>query len=117
MIRFDGITINRHPRRRYIAHGGAEIHFAPRRYAFKFKLACALLLAGPKTKRELFDLLYRDDPDGGPLDPKIIDVMIFHLKPRFASIGIEIRCEGAYPKRYFAAPVENNDIVYLEAAE
>jgi hypothetical protein len=126
MIRFRGIRIDRY--RCSIAHGGAEILFsgAPQyRYrglpSLRFRLACALLLAGPKTKSELFDLLYGADLDGGPLEyTRIIDVMICLVKKEFAAIGIDLRSEparGHNRRMYFAEPMRIDEAHYLEAAE
>lgn len=118
MIRFDGITIDR--KRHTIARIGIAMQFVPRRNrpSHIFYLACTLLLAGPKTKKELFDMLYHDDPEGGPLDPKIINVLLHQIKRRFTPLGIEVRREGTTYTfmRYFAVPVETCE-AYLEAAE
>jgi hypothetical protein len=115
MIRFRGIRIDRY--RCSIAHGGAEILFS--RHTRKFDLACALLLAGPKTKAELFDLIYGNSPDGGPLGHvRTIDVMICMLKKQFTAIGINLRFDGFYCGRmYFAEPLGISEVHYLEAAE
>jgi hypothetical protein len=126
MIRWRGITIDRY--RCSIAHGGAEILFsgAPQyRYrglpSLRFRLACALLLAGPKTKLQLFDLLYGADIDGGPLEDRgVIDVMICRVKKEFARIGIDLRSESARGhngRMYFAEPFAIGEAHYLEAAE
>lgn len=119
MIRFADITIDRH--RRCIARGGMTIFFDGRRTEppMIFRLACILLLAGPKNKQELVDLLYADDKSGGPLwAMKSIDVRICDLKKRFAAIGIELRSEYiAGWRRYFAEPAGICDARYLEAAE
>jgi hypothetical protein len=124
MIRFRGIRIDRY--RCSIAHGGAEILFsgAPQyRYrglpSLRFRLACVLLLAGPKTKFELFDMIYGDDHDGGPLEyTRVIDVMICQLKKQFTAIGIDVRSDGLHTgRRYFAEPMRIDEAHHLEAAE
>lgn len=117
MIRVDGITIDR--KRRRIEHGGASIQFCRwKRRACLFRLACALLLAGPKNKRELSVLLYGHEAEGGPLTyVESVDVMSHTLKKRFATIGIELRsipAPGA--RRYYAEP-RAIDYQYQEAAE
>jgi hypothetical protein len=118
MIRFRGIRIDRY--RCSIAHGGAEILFSGfHKPSRRFDLACILLLAGPKTKFELFDMIYGDDPDGGPLEyTRVIDVMICQLKKQFTAIGIDVRSDGLHTgRRYFAEPMRIDEAHHLEAAE
>jgi hypothetical protein len=57
-----------------------------------FRITEALLLSGGITTPRLFNLLYDDDPDGGPIEGrKQIDVMLANLKPAFAALGLELR--------------------------
>jgi hypothetical protein len=99
MIRFNGIAVYR--RTRTILHAGQHLRLPP----MMFRLACTLLLARPKTAVELFDLVYADDPEGGPLHMGTIRVTLRHLEPRLAAIGIELRREGS-PRRYSATPAK-----------
>jgi hypothetical protein len=86
MIRHNGITIDRKWQR--VEHRGKE-----RRFGWaKFKVLCALLMAGPKNADELFAIVYRDDPDGGPLTGReVIDTHVWWLKEHIRDIGLELR--------------------------
>jgi DNA-binding response OmpR family regulator len=112
MIRWQGITIDR--RRRAITHNGDSIYLSPH----FFRLACALLLAGPMTKPNLFDLVYDEVEDGGPLSGvKIIDVMVCQIKPKLGAVGLKMCTDGErnwWNKRYWAEPILAEA---LEAAE
>lgn len=49
------------------------------------------------TSRQLVDIVYRDDPDGGPLsDRNAIDVRIVHMNRmwRRRGVGLRIRSRG-----------------------
>lgn len=113
MIRFEGIVINRQARS--IMRDGHRIYL---RRTF-FRLGCALLLGGWLPKQALFDLLYGDREDGGPdSGPKIVEIMMSQMKPRFARIGLEIRASGPYGrKRYRAMPTAISLPEVMEAAE
>src|SRR5215470_702696 len=95
MIRHNGIRIDR--KNRVISHRGAIV--LPRK---QFSVACHLILAGPITRLELFDMLYRDDPEGGPLnDLNTASVWMTYLRPRLGLIGLEIVADGTgYPKKH-----------------
>lgn len=41
------------------------------------------------TKQSIWNSLYALDPNGGP-DPKVIDVMIYHIRKKLAPAGLEI---------------------------
>lgn len=85
MIRYRGIMIDRE--RRLIAHGGAVMTFPRVRY----RLVEALICAGPKTRRELFHLVYGDRADGGPTSGvNIIEVSICQLMPLVEHLGLTI---------------------------
>lgn len=42
------------------------------------------------SNRELADIVYADDRDGGPDDPKIISVHAWHLRRRIAAFNLNI---------------------------
>ena len=100
MIRHNGITINRKWQR--VEHRGKARRFG----VGKFRLLCALLLAGPKNTDELFAIVYRDDPDGGPLSGKeIIDQQVYWLKEQVRDIGLEVRSSRFLSRvTYWVAP-------------
>lgn len=97
MIRHRGITIDR--RRRVMNYAG-DLHLPP----VMFRLASTLLLAGPQSRRTLFDLVYGGDPDGGPLWDSL-SVQMNDLQKRLAAVGITLRRErrGGF-KNYWAEP-------------
>jgi hypothetical protein len=106
MIRFQDITIDR--LKRTIVRNGDYIQFSP----VRFRFACALLLGGPMTKPALFDLLYDDREDGGPLGgTQLIAIRLSQIKTPLACLGIVVCADGKYGercgwhKRYWAAPV------------
>jgi hypothetical protein len=113
MIRFQDITIDRS--KRTIARNGVTMRFTP----LFFRFACVLLLAGPMTKPALFDLLYDDREDGGPLGGlKMIDVLLCQIKPKLAALSLTLCSDGErywWHKRYWAAPLSLPEA--LEAAE
>jgi DNA-binding response OmpR family regulator len=100
MIRHNGITID--TKRRCVERGGRTCHFPP----LRFRLMHALLLAGPKTGKELAALLYRDNDDGGPVTwQRCIDVHLYNLKNSIAALGLELHREGPHTfTRYWLAP-------------
>jgi hypothetical protein len=126
MIHFDGITIDRgraierRSRIDSIACGG-QLKFKRirGRRSYKFRLACALLLAGPKTAHELVAVLYGRKRDGGPLSAyNMTSVRLYWLQRELASIGIQVRHEPlSWPRRYFAQAAPPAAIEYREAAE
>ena len=101
MIRWQGIAIDRS--KRMIAHDGDAIHLS----GLRFRLASALLLGGPMSKETLFDLLYDDREDGGPLGGReLISVLLSQIKSRLARIGLELHADGPYGRRlYWAEPI------------
>jgi hypothetical protein len=100
MIRHNGITIDRKWQR--VEHRGKARRFG----ACKFRLLCAMLLAGPKNADELFEIVYGDDPDGGPLTGRdIIDQHIHGLKEQISDIGLELHSSRHHARlRYWLAP-------------
>jgi hypothetical protein len=57
----------------------------------KFALLCHLILGRGYNVGELFDLLYADDPGGGPLAGReAIIVMLCHLGRTIAPLGLRI---------------------------
>jgi len=113
MIRWHDIIIDRP--RRMIYRNGVVIEFPPA----QFQLACALILAGPMTKGALFDLLYDDREDGGPVG-NTIDVGFCQLKPRFARLGLMLCANGQpywWHKRYWAEPINRKEGDAIERRE
>jgi hypothetical protein len=100
MIRHNGITIDRKWQR--VEHRGKARRFG----ACKFRLLCALLLAGPKNAVELLDIVYHNDPDGGPLTGReVIGQQIYQLKGQICDIGLEVRSSRHHARlRYWVAP-------------
>lgn len=101
MIRTGSITIDRRRMVIISAATGVNCHFAGR---YVFELACALILAGPKTAHELCEIVYRGTPDGGPLTWDRVISMMHRLRYReFRALGLSIQSCGT-PRRYWAAP-------------
>ena len=113
MIRFQGIAIDRP--KRTIAHDGNAIHLS----GLRFRLASALLLGGPMSKETLFDLLYDDREDGGPLGGReLISVLLSQIKSRLARIGLELHADGPYRcRRYWAEPINRKEGDAIERGE
>lgn len=70
--------------------------------AFQSDMVKFIRRAGPHgidTPR-LFDLLYGDDPDGGPaVGLKAVKALAYYTNRRLAAVGKEIRSTGAGVKR------------------
>lgn len=60
--------------------------------SFRFQFTEALLVGGKLGFRELFDLLYSDDPDGGP-QLRVQYVMNSLMKRNWCSVGLSLRSE------------------------
>ncbi len=92
MIFVGNITIDR--TQTMICHGDvARIwrHWDTRE-AHSFKIMEHLILSGGVTATKLLDLLYDDDPNGGPaLGIKQIHVMICNLQPAIAMLGLTLK--------------------------
>lgn len=108
MIRFGTVTIDR--KRKVISNGMRQHQFGDcnnGNHAFAtFELLQHLLLAGGKTSRELFDLIYGNDPNGGPLGWwTVINVLICQRLQKtgiLEKLGMDLRaekCNGL--KRYW----------------
>jgi hypothetical protein len=110
MIRHNGITID--SKLRMVWHRGE----ARRLSKGQFKLVSAILLAGPGTSKEITAIIYRDDPNGGPLwINQTFYVQLLNVRRIIRAIGLEIRSERCCGLvRYSLAPssIEN----FAEAA-
>ena len=105
MIRWRDIIIDRP--RRMIYRNGVVIEFPPA----QFQLACALILAGPMTKGALFDLLYDDREDGGPVG-NIIAVLFCQIRPKLARLDLKLCADGErywWHKRYWAELINRKE--------
>jgi hypothetical protein len=102
LIRWRDVVVDRS--RRMIGHRGEFVRFAGRG-AFRF--VETLVLAEPRTRAELFEIVYRDAEDGGPLEGvKLIDLMLHNYRPRLARIGLCIRKEkSARGMLYWVEPI------------
>ena len=92
MIRHGSIRLDR---QRHVLHVGVRrrtfLSKGRRARNLRFDLLCHLLLGAGHSSEELFDLLYRDDPTGGPLrGPEVIPIMVFHLGEIVAHLGLVI---------------------------
>ena len=95
MIRHGNMRLDR---QRHILHVGVRRHTfmskGRRTRNIRFELLCHLLLGDGHSCDELFDLLYRDDPAGGPLKgPYTIAIMVFHLIDAIAHLGLTVTRE------------------------
>ena len=95
MIRHGNMRLDR---QRHILHVGVRRHTfmskGRRTRNIRFELLCHLLLGDGHSCDELFDLLYRDDPTGGPLKgPYIIPIMVFRLSETIAHLGLTVTRE------------------------
>ena len=92
MIRHGNIRLDR--QRRVLRVGVRRRTFLSkgrRARNLRFDLLCHLLLGAGHSSEELFDLLYRDDPTGGPLrGSQVIPIMVYHLGEIVAHLGLGI---------------------------
>lgn len=90
MIRFGNVTIDR--KKRIITNGKRSLHWVHGARIVEFRLLQALLLSGGLTKKQLFDLLYGWDPEGGPLHGvNIVSVMMVRLHKKMRHLNVELR--------------------------
>jgi len=58
----------------------------------RFDLMCHLILAGPVSNHNMLDLLYDEDPDGGPLfSYNMLHVMYCQMRPTFRHLELQFR--------------------------
>ena len=76
-------------RTKTLRRGGFTARFASLRY---FRMVTALLVApGGITSEELVDHCWGDDPDGGPLKPRILIYSFLEgAKARLARLGLRV---------------------------
>ncbi len=92
MIFVGNITIDRAEKAIYHGLRGRTWRQWDTREAHSFKIMEHLILSGGITAPELLDLLYDDDPDGGPaLGCKQIHVMICNLQPAIKELDLTLR--------------------------
>lgn len=96
MIRHNDITID--SKRCVITHRDAQVFFkSPEcrsRYEpyVQYRLLCHLILGGPQSADELYELIYGGREDGGPNQGRhIICVHFCHMKERLAALSLELR--------------------------
>jgi len=94
MIRFGNITIDAN---NLLISNGARNHQWPtmlkngRPMTVLFRLTKHLLLSGGMSRYELFDLLHKDDPEGGPLyGPHIIDIYLNQVRSKWDKLGLTL---------------------------
>jgi DNA-binding response OmpR family regulator len=100
MIRWNGIEIDR--KNLAIRHGNEVLQFKMRTGTTRsilFETICHVILAGPITYTDLFDRLYGNDGDGGPLT-RVLDVHICNQQKKLGRLGLQIGKGGpGYPRR------------------
>jgi hypothetical protein len=106
MIRWNGFEIDR--KNLTIRRDDRIIRFNRRNgRSHKFDLLCHMMLGGPQTYVELFDRLYSDDPDGGPLDLHVTCIHAHQLRAKLNILGVAVHYSSGYPRR--VAVVMKND--------
>jgi hypothetical protein len=91
ILHIDGLSIDRQQCR--ITRGHVSFFLPPR----PFELTCALLLGLPRSRGELTDLVWRDDPDGGPESISIISVYLNQsVKPALTALGLSLERHSGY---------------------
>lgn len=60
----------------------------------------AAVVERPRTTEELWDIVYFDDPNGGPMTLKIFSVMKTHINKQIRRLGYVIECELGNGARY-----------------
>jgi hypothetical protein len=93
MIWHDGIIINRDANS--ITYRGT-IKFLRRKPGnFSFLFCQHIILAGPISVCDLFDLLYGEDDTGGPLFGRnLMFVMMYKIRPKLLNIDLQIKQSG-----------------------
>lgn len=95
MIRHNDITIDL--ARGSIEHRGASIFF--RKGCYRGQLARRLILGGRFTADELFEFIYGQEEDGGPVyGSKAILVMLNHINMELVKIGLKVYSEPHMPR-------------------
>lgn len=94
VIRYNGITIDRE--KRTVSHNKKSYTFScvrRRKVDVTFRLLLHLVCGPGLSVTELFNLIYADDPDGGPLEgPHILLVNLNQLEKRvLAPLDLEWR--------------------------
>jgi hypothetical protein len=108
MIRHQSIHLDRLDRT--IRHRSVSVKFWPRgeepHTHRRFDLLCHLILGPGLTVDQLFDLMYCQDPEGGPNDgTHVVWVMLSHLRPILRQLDLRLavtRHSGA--NRYRVVP-------------
>lgn len=109
MIRHNDITIDRKTRtisRWFVCPdfcGAVSYHWLHKtKRTIEFNMAQHLLLAGRTTLGEIFDALYGADADGGPESGlEQVRVMLCHLKPKLATLGLQLISEKRAGRPYY----------------
>lgn len=57
-------------------------------------------------KRDLMKKLYEDDPSGGPENPAVINVMVYHINQKIRGFGLRISARPMPHGRYRVFPHE-----------
>jgi hypothetical protein len=101
MIRWNGLEIDR--KRRTVRRGETIVQmYVNRRTCLKFNVLCALMLAGPVSASRIFDLLYENDEDGGPLSGHhIITTCMCQLRPVYTALSLKLCKDGTHYKYYW----------------
>jgi hypothetical protein len=106
MIRFHGITIDRE--RRIIGHRGRQTYFGK----IGFKIVCILLLDSPRNAKEMINIIWRDNPEGGPDDAqKCLDYHFHLIKEKLQVLEINILSRNYWNKRRWAEPAPPAEIM------
>jgi len=104
MIRFGDITVCRDSRT--IMNGVRQYRWQNNtRRLIQFKFMQHLILGGGLTLGQLFDLLYGDDPDGGPdKGIELIRVMLCHMAASLKALDLRLLKENrGGQKHYYVA--------------
>jgi len=56
--------------------------------------------SGGATSNQLMNLIYADDPDGGPENPNVISVMVSQINKKLKPLGYAIRGSGGPGSTY-----------------
>lgn len=93
VIRYNGITIDRE--KRTISHGEQSYTFLGKRRGsdVSFPMLCHMVLGPGLSVHEMFDLIYREDPDGGPIEgPHMLLVTLNQMEKKcLKKLGLEWR--------------------------
>jgi hypothetical protein len=105
MIRWNGLEID--AKAGEMRRGGKTVRFVSRgQHVYDATLAFRIirdlvLTPRPRSRLDLFTMLYEDDPEGGPLDTHVVQVTLSRMRGKLNRLGLVLHSTRGYPRRYW----------------